>query len=246
LKGMGDRAVDCARLESVCAARHQGFESPPIRFFAVLLLLIGIVASAGATEADLAEATREYQQEHFDTALTALERFEKSTPPTADSLDLRGCIYMEQQKFDEARKAFADARHAIPNLFAPQIHEVDLLLRQKKFAEARSIAQRLLRDTNVLMGNERLRFAILLSYLGEHDEVNAQKALIAIPFPTETPAYYYAQAAWALAHNKTSDAQKWMQNAAKLFEPVAPLWFARHLYDLGWLAKKPPLARKHD
>jgi hypothetical protein len=29
---MGDRAVDCARLESVCAARHQGFESPPIRF----------------------------------------------------------------------------------------------------------------------------------------------------------------------------------------------------------------------
>lgn len=30
---MGDRAVDCARLESVCAARHQGFESPPIRFF---------------------------------------------------------------------------------------------------------------------------------------------------------------------------------------------------------------------
>src|SRR5436305_12803396 len=28
---MGDRAVDCARLESVCAARHQGFEYPPIR-----------------------------------------------------------------------------------------------------------------------------------------------------------------------------------------------------------------------
>jgi hypothetical protein len=29
---MGDRAVDCARLESVCAERHRGFESPPIRF----------------------------------------------------------------------------------------------------------------------------------------------------------------------------------------------------------------------
>ena len=28
---MGDRAVDCARLESVCAERHRGFESPPIR-----------------------------------------------------------------------------------------------------------------------------------------------------------------------------------------------------------------------
>ena len=31
IAGMGDRAVDCARLESVCAERHRGFESPPIR-----------------------------------------------------------------------------------------------------------------------------------------------------------------------------------------------------------------------
>src|SRR4030095_5324404 len=28
---MGDRVVDCSRLESVCAERHRGFESPPIR-----------------------------------------------------------------------------------------------------------------------------------------------------------------------------------------------------------------------
>jgi len=33
---MGDRAVDCARLESVCAARHRGFESPPIRHLSAL------------------------------------------------------------------------------------------------------------------------------------------------------------------------------------------------------------------
>src|SRR6266513_2555318 len=28
---MGDRAVYCARLESVCTERYRGFESPPIR-----------------------------------------------------------------------------------------------------------------------------------------------------------------------------------------------------------------------
>ena len=33
-KRMGDRAVYCARLESVCAERHPGFESPPIRHLA--------------------------------------------------------------------------------------------------------------------------------------------------------------------------------------------------------------------
>lgn len=31
---MGGRVVDCARLESVCAAMHRGFESLPIRHFA--------------------------------------------------------------------------------------------------------------------------------------------------------------------------------------------------------------------
>ena len=31
IQRMGDRAVYCARLESVCAERHPGFESPPIR-----------------------------------------------------------------------------------------------------------------------------------------------------------------------------------------------------------------------
>ncbi len=32
---MGDRVVDCARLESVCAERHRGFESPPIRGYGI-------------------------------------------------------------------------------------------------------------------------------------------------------------------------------------------------------------------
>src|ERR1700730_4581594 len=38
--GMGDRVVDCARLESVCAERHRGFESLPIRIS--LLFLLGL------------------------------------------------------------------------------------------------------------------------------------------------------------------------------------------------------------
>ena len=39
---MGDRAVDCARLESVCAERHRGFESPPIRHLTVASALPGL------------------------------------------------------------------------------------------------------------------------------------------------------------------------------------------------------------
>src|SRR5205823_4919278 len=45
---MGDRAVYCARLESVCAERHPGFESPPIRqcfHYSCLSLLLVLVRS---------------------------------------------------------------------------------------------------------------------------------------------------------------------------------------------------------
>jgi tetratricopeptide (TPR) repeat protein len=239
---MGDRAVYCARLESVCVARHQGFESPPIRspilFLFLLLLPIGFLRAA---ENELAAATREYQQGNFAAAITALDRSEK----TSESLDLRGCIYMEQQKFDEAKKAFDAAHEMNPAIFAPRIHMGDLLLRQKKFAEAREIYRQLLKETNILMSNERLRFAILLTYLGEHDEDNAQKIFQAISFPTQTAAYYYAQVAWAFAHNKKSEAQDWINKTEKVFDPEARSWFAHHLYHFGWLKKKPPLSKDH-
>ena len=42
---MGDRVVDCARLESVCAERHRGFESPPIRHWFQIPIGIRFCAS---------------------------------------------------------------------------------------------------------------------------------------------------------------------------------------------------------
>jgi predicted Zn-dependent protease len=223
-------------------------QSPPIRhaLHLLLFLLLLLPQSARTATGDLGEATRGYQQGKFDAALAALDRFEKSSPPDGESLDLRGCIYLEQQKFDEAKKAFDAAHAASPNIFAPRLHVGDVLLRQKKFAEARAIYQELLRETNILVSNERLRFAIMLTYLGERDEANAQKAFQAVTFPTETPAYYYTQAAWAFAHGKKSEAQDWINKTRKMFDPDAPLWFAHHLYHFGWLTTKPPLSRKHD
>lgn len=47
LPRMGDRAVDCARLESVCAARHRGFESPPIRHTATSFGVVSGPSSRG-------------------------------------------------------------------------------------------------------------------------------------------------------------------------------------------------------
>jgi tetratricopeptide (TPR) repeat protein len=187
-------------------------------------------------------ARRDFEKENFAGTHAILDRFEKSRGPTAESFDLRGCIYMEQGNFGGAVKAFEAAHSAEPSLFTPRLHAGDLFLRQKQYAEARAVYELLLKERKIVMSLERLRFAIFLTYLGEQNENEARRALDAITFPTESPAYYYAQAAWAFAHAKNSDAENWIKSASKIFSPAKIAWFARPLYDLGWIKKKPPLS----
>jgi tetratricopeptide (TPR) repeat protein len=210
--------------------------------FVVAVCFLDAQTSAPALAPALEEARRSYQQGKLDDALAALARFEKSGAPTPDSLDLRGSIYMEQKKFEDAAKAYNDAHTLAPDVFAPRIHLCDLLFRQKKFEEARNGYLVLIKESNVLMWNERLRYGVLLTYLGEHNDKDAKAAFDSITFPTETPAYYYAQAAWAFAHGKQSEAEKWIAQADSIFERDLIPWFARPLYELGWLKKKPPVS----
>ncbi len=258
---MGDRAVYCARLESVCAERHPGFESPPIRhalhlgltsrgrkgaqrFFCALLVFL--VSGAGGETAlqssNLLETAKgDFRRGNFAGALALLDQLDKARSGNPESLDLRGTIYLEQGRFDEAKKAFRTASEGDPKRFLPRLHFGDVLLREKKFADARDIYDKLLGETDIQLSSEKLRYALLLTYLFEHDLVHAQRALERITFPTESPAYYYAQAAWEFAHNRRGDAIKWLKAADLMFDSKTIAWFARPLFDFGWTKEKPPL-----
>jgi hypothetical protein len=94
--------------------------------------------------------------------------------------------------------------------------------------------------TNIQTFHEKLRYAVLLTYLFEHNETRAQTAFERITFPTESPAYYCAQAAWEFAHDRRDDATKWLKGAARMFDGKSVAWFARPLYDFGWTREKSP------
>ena len=158
---MGDRAVYCARLESVCAERHPGFESPPIRhafclrltsrlrrdalrvFCAFLLFtrLAPVVSGETALEISnlLEKAKGNLNQGNLGAALTLLDQIDKAKGGNSESLDLRGTIYLEQGKLDEAKKAFRAASEADAQRFPPRLHFADVLLREKRFSDARDI-----------------------------------------------------------------------------------------------------------
>lgn len=208
-----------------------------------LLLSTGALFAAPATApvASLLEGARiDYETGHLASALTKLDESDGAKPPSAEALDLRGAIALEQGKFEPAERAFAEAHQLAPELFAPRLHLGDLYLRQKKYAEARALYRQLASETNILISHERLRYGLLLVALASHDQAAAQKALANIKFPTETPAYYFAQAASEFAQGHVRSAQKWIATAREIFEHRSLAWFARPLYDLGWLKEKPP------
>jgi tetratricopeptide (TPR) repeat protein len=216
---------------------------------ASLAILFCIFAASlfGADEAftglePLEKAKREAQAGRLDAALALLNELDKSATPVALSFDLRGSIYLEQGKLEEAMKAFRAANELDAVLFTPQLHVADTLLRQGNWEEARGAYELMLKGTNVLMVFERLRYAILLTYLGAKDDTGARTALERITFPTETPTYYYSQAAWAFAHGDNKTAGKWLRTADGIFDAKKTAWFARPLFDRGYIKTKPPIA----
>lgn len=243
---MGDRAVYCARLESVCALTGTRGSNPrPSAILAFVAVLIGFAASAAAQAPStrinpVDSAQRAYQSGNLDEALAIVADAEQRGIRTAKTLDIRGRALMEMGRFDEAIQSFQAAQQTDPVTYGRQ-NIGDALMRQKRFEEARAAYQAASKTSNVLVVNERLRFGTLMSYLGLKDEEGAQQALNALPFPTETSAYYYAQAAWAFAHGNTREGRKWVARAAEIHKPRSRAWFARHLYEFGWLKEKPPL-----
>ena len=212
-----------------------------------LFLSFATIASAAGQQQPpagvdpLEPARREFQQGNFDAALAALDRVPDEPGMKVKVLDFRGTIFLEQKKVDEALAAFKAAHEAEPSFYLPHIHIGDAYLRQGNWAEARKVYEQVAGLSNVLMVLERLRYAILLTYLGEKNDTGAKDALDRIAFPTETPAYYYAQAAWAFSHGSKKPAEKWMKAAAEIFNEKDTAWFARPLHELGWLKRKPPL-----
>src|SRR5207237_7276111 len=51
----------------------------------------------------------------------------------------------------------------------------------------------------------------------------------------DTPALYYAQAAWAFKNGNPDQGNDWIVSAKKIYSPTLNIVFADSFYDVGWL-----------
>ncbi len=190
------------------------------------------------------QARQAYQQRDFAAARKFIDDADAADPNQAVTLNLRGEILLEQKQFDQAEAEFKKALKADSRFRQAQFNLALVPLKKKDYATARDRFEALLSKT---AGGEKseaaqlIKFNVYITWLLEDKDSYAQKLMEQFQFTGDTPALYYAQAAWEFKHNNPTKATDWITSAKKIYSPALNVVFADSFYDLGWM-QSPALA----
>ena len=110
-------------------------------FFAALLSAVPASAQSNALE----EATKLFKQGQFERALERVESHLKTNPRDARGRFLKGLIYAEQRKPDDAIKVFTELTQEYPELPEPYNNLAVLYASQGQYEKARSALEMAIR-----------------------------------------------------------------------------------------------------
>ncbi len=196
-------------------------------------------------QANFERAERSFQQRDFPTALKFLDLSDAGAPNQAAALNLRGEIYLEEQKFDKAEKAFREATDADPKFREAQYNLAQIPFKERDYAKARERLEKLFAETPGGEKNQAaqlIKYKIFMTLLLEGKEAQAQQMMDQFKFTGDTPALYYAQAAWSFKHDNRDQGSDWIKSAQKIYSTALNVVFADAFYDLGWLKRTPEAA----
>ncbi len=196
----------------------------------------------------LAQAMSSFHSRDFKGAINMIDKADAIMPPSPWSLNMRGAVAIELQQWDEGIKACVTALRIDPNFFPAKFNLCEIPFYQGRYAEARSLWDKLLTQQPK---DELIIYRIFLTYLLEGDAINADAWLKKIPFPSETPAYQYAHAALyfhakrraedkedeAATKKAASQAEEWLRSAEFIWPEQKRANFVDVLMQLGWVKR---------
>ncbi len=196
-------------------------------------------------QADFGKAERAYRQRDYEGAAQLLEQVEAVAPNQAVSANLRGKVLLEEGKYDEAEAALRNALALDPQLVDAQLNLAAVAFRRRDYEGSRQQLEALLGATSggktQRQREQLIRYQIFLTLLLEARDGAAQKAMDDFKMMDDTPALYYAQAAWAFQHGNAEQGSNWVANAGNLYSGELNRAYAAPFADLGWL--KSPAAK---
>ncbi len=216
-------------------------------FVAVLIVILEIATLERSIAVELTpqfqkkfvDAILAFKQKDLSNSEKLLNEAEAIQPDTIVAINLRGAIKLERGETSAARELFQRAVERDPGFYPAKFNLAELPFHEKKYAEARKKFEALLQENPE---DELVQFKIFMTYLLEKNMKAALSTLQSIPWPGNTPAYYFSKAAWEFAHNDVEEAASWIVSAKQIFRPSANAIYAETLEEIGWL--KPGLVRE--
>ena len=184
------------------------------------------------------QAEQALQQRDFTAARKLIDEVEAADPNQAAVANLRGEIALEQKDFAGAEAEFRKAQQLDPNYRDAQYNLAQVPFKKGEYEKARDRFEALFSTTS---GTDKdraaqlIKFKIYLTLLLEGKDSRAQKMMEQFQFTGDTPALYYAQAAWEFKHDNAAKANDWVTSARKIYPLALNGVFADSFFDLGWL-----------
>ena len=206
-----------------------------------------LMTAAERTEKTKAAARSKFEQSQqalrqrdFATALKLVDQADQADPNQPSTLNLRGEILMQQQQFDQAEAAFKKAAKLDPKFREAQYNLAQIPFKKKDYAKAQERFETLYKRTpggDKNQAAELIKFKIYMTLLLQGKESRAHSMMEEFQFTGDTPALYYAQAAWEYKHNNPEKAADWTGSANKIYSPALNSVFADAFYDVGWMQR---------
>jgi Flp pilus assembly protein TadD len=191
------------------------------------------------------QAQQALRQRDLATALKLADEADQADPNQAATINLRGEILMQQEQFDQAEAAFKKAAKLDPKLREAQYNLAQIPFKKKEYAKARDRFETLYKRTpggDKNQAAELIKFKIYMTLLLEGKESRAHAMMDEFQFTGDTPALYYAQAAWEFQHNNAEKAADWTASANKIYSSALNGVFADAFYDVGWMQRPAAVA----
>src|SRR5437667_3403572 len=180
------------------------------------------------------------RQRDFATALKLVDEADQADPNQPATLNLRGEILMQQQQLDQAEAAFQTAAKLDRKFREAQSNRSQIPFKKKDYAKARERFEALYKRTpggDKNQAAELIKFKIYMTLLLEGKESRAHAMMEEFQFTGDTPALYYAQAAWEDKDNNAEMAADWTSSANKIYSAALNNIFADPFYDVGWVQR---------
>ncbi|MGZ5023390.1 MAG: tetratricopeptide repeat protein [Chthoniobacterales bacterium] len=184
------------------------------------------------------EAEQALQQRDLTAARKLVDEADTADPNQAPVVNLRGEILLEQKDYDAAENEFKKAARIDPKYRDAQYNLALIPFKKKEYTKARDRFEALFNSTSGAdkdRAAQLIKYKVYLTYLLEGKDARAQKMMEQFQFTGDTPALYYAQAAWEFKHGDANKANEWVTSARKIYSPALNGVFSDAFFDLGWL-----------